>query len=135
MDKALDVAQTLKHNAAAVLNNTQGVAAAEIEQLKQSIVSSSQASLNKAGEVTISKEHVTLEGNTVSSQFTEELVRKQLDSSTTALAAVSEHLPAKLGAVLSSDLTVSLTFYFPSLANRVYPLTTSIPSRHFSFFI
>ncbi|WP_216083749.1 S-layer homology domain-containing protein [Paenibacillus riograndensis] len=128
-DKALAFAQTLIQNAAAVLNNTQGVAAAEIEQLKQSIVSSSQAALNKAGEVTISKEHVTLEGNTVSSQLTEELVSKQIEASKKALAAVSEQLTAKLGAGLASELKVSLTVEVPAMGDGVNKLNTSLPSE------
>ncbi|KWX74752.1 hypothetical protein AMQ83_36345, partial [Paenibacillus riograndensis] len=128
-DKALAFAQTLIQNAAAVMNNAQGVAAADIKQLKQGIVTSSQAALNKAGEVTISKENVTLEGNTVSSQLTEALVSKQIEASKKALAAVSEQLTAKLGAGLASELKVSLTVEVPAMGDGVNKLNTSLPSE------
>ncbi|WP_178382425.1 S-layer homology domain-containing protein [Paenibacillus sp. P3E] len=128
-EKAVAFAQSLIQNAAAVLNNAQGVAAADILQIKNGIVSSSQAALNKAGEVTIAKENVTVEGNSVSSQLTEGLVSKQIEASKKALAAVSEDLNAKLGAGLASELKVSLTVEIPPVGEGVNKLNTSLPSE------
>lgn len=128
-DKAVAFAQTLIQNAAAVLNNAQGVAAADIQQIKNGVVSSSQAALNKAGEVTIAKENVTVEGNSVSSQLTEDLVSKQIEASKKALAAVSEELTAKLGTGLASELKVSLTVEIPPVGEGVNKLNTSLPSE------
>ncbi|MHA6531096.1 S-layer homology domain-containing protein [Paenibacillus sp. BAC0078] len=128
-EKAVAFAQTLIQNAAAVLNNAQGVAAADIQQIKSGVVSSSQAALNKAGEVTIAKENVTVAGNSVSSQLTEDLVSKQIEASKKALAAVSEELTAKLGSGLASELKVSLTVEIPPVGEGVNKLNTSLPSE------
>ncbi|QWU15187.1 S-layer homology domain-containing protein [Paenibacillus sophorae] len=128
-EKAIEFTQALIQNAAAVLNNAQGVAVEALQQLKVGVVSSCQAALNKAGEVTIAKENVTVEGNSVSSSLSEELISNQIQSTKQALTVVSQELTTKLGAGLADELKLSLTVKTPSIGEGINKLNTSLPSE------
>ncbi|MDT3428333.1 hypothetical protein J2Z22_003925 [Paenibacillus forsythiae] len=128
-EKAVEFTQALIQNAAAVLNNAQGVGAEALQQLKVGVVFSSQAAINKAGEVTIAKEDVKVEGNAVSSSLSADLVSKQIESTKQALTAVSRELTTKLGAGLADELKLSLTVKTPSTGEGIHKLNTSLPSE------
>lgn len=127
-EKAVAVAQALIDNAAAVLNNMQGVKAEEIQKLKDGVISSSQAALNKAGEVTIAKENVKVEGNAVSSQLDSGLISTQIQSAKQALASVTNELTSKIGAGTAADLKLTLTVKVPPVSEGIHKLNTSLPS-------
>ncbi|WNS43543.1 S-layer homology domain-containing protein [Paenibacillus sp. MMS20-IR301] len=128
-DKAVEIAHALIENAAAVLNNTQGIKAEEIQKLKNSVVSSSQAALNKAGEVTIAKENVKVDGNAVSSELSSELISTQIQTAKQALQSVSGDLTSKLGAGTAADLQLNLTVKVPPVNEGIHKLNTSLPSE------
>ncbi|AIQ48992.1 hypothetical protein R70723_26115 [Paenibacillus sp. FSL R7-0273] len=127
-DKAVTLAQSLITNAAAVLNNSQGVAADEIQKLKENVISSSQTALNKAGEVTIAKSNVTVSGNEVSSQLDQSLVSSQIQSAKQTLSDLSKNLTSKLGAGSAADLKVGITVKVPAVEEGIHKLNTSLPS-------
>ncbi|NQX45883.1 S-layer homology domain-containing protein [Paenibacillus tritici] len=127
--KAVEVAQALIHNAAAVLNNAQGIKAEEIQKLKDAVITSSQAALNKAGEVTIAKENVTVEGNAVSSQLDSGLISGQIETAKQALASVAGDLTSKLGAGTAANLKLSLTVKVPPVDKGIHKLNTTLPSE------
>lgn len=126
--KAVTLANTLIDNAAAVLNNAQGVPAEEIQKLKANVITSSQSALNKAGEVTIAKANVTVEGNTVSSQLDESLISAQIQSAKLALSDISKNLTSKLGAGSAADLKAGITVKVPAVEEGIHKLNTSLPS-------
>ncbi|KUP25407.1 S-layer homology domain-containing protein [Paenibacillus sp. DMB5] len=127
-DKAVTLANTLIDNAAAVLNNAQGVSAEELQKLKANVITSSQSALNKAGEVTIAKANVTVEGNTVSSQLNESLISAQIQSAKLALTDLSKNLTSKLGAGSAADLKAGITVKVPAVEEGIHKLNTSLPS-------
>jgi hypothetical protein len=126
--KAVELAHTLIENAAAVLNNAQGVAAEEIQKLKDNVISSSQSALNRAGEVTIAKANVTVSGNVVSSQLDEALISTQIQSAKLVLSDLSKDLTSKLGTGSAADLKVSITVKVPPVEEGIHKLNTSLPS-------
>lgn len=128
-DKAVEVAHALIENAAAVLNHAQGITAEEVQKLKDAVISSSQAALNKAGEVTIAKENVTVEGNAVSSQLDSGLISAQIETAKLALVSVSGDLTRKLGAGTAADLKLSLTVKVPPVSEGIHKLNTTLPSE------
>ncbi|QSF44105.1 S-layer homology domain-containing protein [Paenibacillus tianjinensis] len=128
-DKAVSLAHTLIENAAAVLNNVQGVAAEDIQKLKNSVISSSQTALNKAGEVTIAKANVTVAGNTVSSKLDETLISTQIQSAKLALSDLSKDLTSKLGTGSAAELKVSITVNVPPVEEGIHKLNTTLPSE------
>ncbi|MDF9844037.1 MULTISPECIES: S-layer homology domain-containing protein [unclassified Paenibacillus] len=127
-DKAVTLANTLIDNAAAVLNNAQGVSADEIQKLKANVITSSQSALNKAGEVTIAKANVTVEGNAVSSQLDESLISAQIQSAKQALSDLSKNLTSKLGAGSAAELKAGITVKVPAVEEGIHKLNTSLPS-------
>lgn len=127
--KAVEVAQALIKNAAAVLNNAQGIPAEEVQKLKAAVIHSSQAALNKASEVTIAKEHVKVEGNAVSSQLDSGLISAQIETAKQALASVAGDLTSKLGAGTAADLKLSLTVKVPPVDKGMHKLNTTLPSE------
>lgn len=127
--KAVEVAQTLINNAAAVLNNAQGIPAEEVQKLKAAVIHSSQAALNKASEVTIAKEHVKVEGNAVSSQLDSGLISAQIETAKQALGTVSGELASKLGAGAAADLKLTLTVKVPPVDKGIHKLNTTLPSE------
>ncbi|MFC3749465.1 S-layer homology domain-containing protein [Paenibacillus sp. GCM10012306] len=128
-DKAVSFAQTLIQNAAAVLKNASGVPAEEILQLKNGVISSSQAALNKAGEVTIAKEDVSVTGSTVTSQLSKDLINKQIVSAKQALTTVTGELNTKLGAGSAQELKLSLTVKVPPMGEGLHKLNTTLPAE------
>lgn len=127
--KAVEVAQALINNAAAVLSNAQGITAEEVQKLKDAVIHSSQAALNKAGEVTIAKENVTVEGNAVSSQLDSGFISAQIETAKKALASVAGELTSKLGAGTAADLKLSLTVKVPPVDKGIHKLNTTLPSE------
>ncbi|WP_342547335.1 S-layer homology domain-containing protein [Paenibacillus sp. FSL P2-0089] len=127
--KAVEVAQALINNAAAVLNNAQGIKAEEVQKLKDAVIHSSQAVLNKAGEVTITKENVAVEGNAVSSQLDAGFISAQIETAKQALASVAGELTSKLGAGTAADLKLSLTVKVPPVDKGIHKLNTTLPSE------
>lgn len=127
--KAVEVAQALINNAAAVLNNAQGIPADEVQKLKEAVIHSSQAALNKASEVTIAKENVKVEGNAVSSQLDSGLISAQIEKAKQALASVAGDLTSKLGAGTAADLKLSLTVKVPPVDKGIHKLNTTLPSE------
>lgn len=127
--KAVEVAQALINNAAAVLNNAQGIKAEEVQKLKDAVIHSSQAALNKAGEATIAKENVTVAGNAVSSQLDSGFISAQIETAKQALASVAGELTSKLGAGTAADLKLSLTVKVPPVDKGIHKLNTTLPSE------
>lgn len=127
--KAVEVAQALINNAAAVLSNAQGIKAEEVQKLKDAVIHSSQAALNKAGEATIAKENVTVEGNAVSSQLDSGFISAQIETAKKALASVAGELTSKLGAGTAADLKLSLTVKVPPVDKGIHKLNTTLPSE------
>ncbi|WP_238652127.1 S-layer homology domain-containing protein [Paenibacillus piscarius] len=127
--KAVEVAQALINNAAAVLNNAQGIPADEVQKLKEAVIHSSQAALNKASEVTIAKENVKVEGNAVSSQLDSGFISAQIETAKQALGTVSGELASKLGAGAAADLKLTLTVKVPPVDKGIHKLNTTLPSE------
>lgn len=127
--KAVEVAQALINNAAAVLNNAKGIPAEAVEKLKAAVIHSSQAALNKASEVTIAKDNVKVEGNAVSSQLDSGLISAQIETAKQALASVAGDLTSKLGAGSAADLKLSLTVKVPPVDKGIHKLNTTLPSE------
>ncbi|ETT45145.1 Cellulose 1,4-beta-cellobiosidase [Paenibacillus sp. FSL R7-269] len=127
--KAVEIAQALINNAAAVLNNAQGIKTEEVQKLKDAVIHSSQAALNKAGEATIAKENVTVEGNAVSSQLDSGFISAQIETAKQALASVAGELTSKLGAGTAADLKLSLTVKVPPVDKGIHKLNTTLPSE------
>ncbi|OME82133.1 hypothetical protein BK120_15795 [Paenibacillus sp. FSL A5-0031] len=127
--KAIELAKAIIKDTASVLKNLGNIDAAQIDALKDSLVSLSKKAVDKAATVTLDNKDVKVDGNALTTTLDAKKIGQQLETTKKALDETMRDLTGAVGADKATSINPVVTINIPKQSENVTKLAAELPSE------
>lgn len=127
--KAIELAKAIIKDTASVLKNLGNIDAAQIDALKDSLVSLSKKAVEKAATVTLDNKDVKVDGNALTTSLDAKKIGQQLETTKKALDETMRDLTGAVGADKATSINPVVTINIPKQSENVTKLAAELPSE------
>ncbi|MGO4347326.1 S-layer homology domain-containing protein [Paenibacillus sp. MCAF9] len=127
--KAIELAKAIIKDTASVLKNLGNIDAAQIDALKDSLVSLSKKAVEKAATVTLDNKDVKVHGNALTTSLDAKKIEQQLETTKKALDETMRDLTGAVGADKATSINPVVTINIPKQSENVTKLAAELPSE------
>ncbi|WP_141502201.1 S-layer homology domain-containing protein [Paenibacillus luteus] len=127
--KAIELAKSIIKDTTAVLQSLGSTDAAQLNELKDSLVLLSKQAVEKAASITLDSKNIKVEGNALMTTLDAQQIAQQLETTKAALSETVKELSAAVGADKAASINPVITIHIPKQSENVTKLAADLPSE------